>query len=61
MSELVVRWFLKAAQGQSWSLRAVTMTEAPSSRVVFVQGMWNEAECELSRKVVKETLQKFNE
>ena len=30
--------------------------EAPSSRVVFVQGMRKEAEREPSRKVVKETL-----
>lgn len=37
------------------------MTEAPSSRVVFVQGMWNEAEEELSHKVVNETLQEYGE
>ena len=32
------------------------MTEAPSSRVVFVQGIWNDADREPSRKLVNETL-----
>lgn len=35
--------------------------EAPSSRVVLVQGMRNEAEREPSRKLVKETLGKSEE
>src|ERR1700678_2001739 len=43
-------------QGQSWSSRAVRIIEAPSSRVVFVQGIRNEAEREPSRRVTKETL-----
>ena len=48
-------------QGQSWSGWAVTMIEAPSLRVVFVQGMRKEAEREPSRKLVKEILQQSGE
>jgi hypothetical protein len=55
-SRLMLRWFCKAAQGQRRSLRAVIIMVTPSSRVVFVQGIWNEAERELSRRLLKETL-----
>ena len=53
---MMLRWSCKAVQGQRESLQAVTMMDAPSSWVVFIQGMQNDADREPSRKLVNETL-----
>jgi hypothetical protein len=45
------KWKVSALRGQRWSSHAVRTSVAPSSLVVFVQGMWREALAEASRLV----------
>src|ERR1700678_1276447 len=57
-SRLTSRWLRIAVYGQRGSSRAVAITEAPSSRVVFVQGIRKDTKREPSRRVLKDMLER---